>query len=445
MTTESFIVRVDKWVAEGRGLARDERFVYFVEGAYPRELVRIEVTRRKRRFAYARAVEVLEPSSARVAAECPMFGRCGGCRIQDLDYGAQLEAKQAMLADAFFRLPQAIERMQPIWGHDPPWYYRNKMDMTFGCDEYGLPVLGMHRRRSFTDVVSASPCRLQSGASAELVAATEAWARREALPPYDQQRHEGLLRQLWVREGKATGERLVMLVAARDDPKLDGFVEIAAPFATAVTLEFNDSLSGAPPASERRVLAGTPQLTERLGGFSFRIDPYAFFQTNTVQAERMFALIEHWARERTVRRALDLYAGMGVISMHLARAGAAVNGVEVDQAAVSAGQLALQENGVDGVDLIAAPAEQWTRAACEDAELVVVDPPRAGLHRRVSKWLLRALPQHLFYVSCNPSTLARDLEYLVDGGYEVECVQPVDMFPHTHHLETVVRLQRASL
>ncbi len=432
----------EKMVAEGRALARPDGFVIFIEGALPGERVRARITQRKKSFAFAQALEVLEPSPDRQAAPCPVFGECGGCAFQHMAYPAQLRAKHGILLEALYGLPGVPGIVAEPLGMVEPFHFRNKMGFAFGMTE-GRIVLGLHRRGNWRSVVTAGACLLQSPESREILARVRTFVQEHDLPVYDEKRRAGLLRHLVVREGKLTGERMVHLHAAERHLAFEQLPAVVGDLATTVLASFHTRVPEAAPPGSTVVLSGPGLIHERLNGFLFEIGPATFFQTNTLQGERLFGLVRDWAGALRPERAVDLYAGTGPIAIHLGAVSQQVLGIESHAPSVDAARRNVELNSLANVRMVCAKAERVGETLREErADLVVVDPPRPGLNPKALAALLAAAPPHVIYVSCNPATLARDLAGMVEAGYGIEQVQPLDMFPHTFHIEAVVRLER---
>lgn len=432
----------EKLVAEGHALARQDRFVYFLEGALPGELVRARVIRRKKSFAFARVTEVLSPSPDRRAPACPVFGQCGGCAFQHLAYPAQLCAKHGILIEALHGLPGVPSIVAEPLGMAEPWHFRNKMGFAFGLVE-GQPVLGLHRRGNWRAVVSAEPCLLQSPESREILRRVLAFVREQQLPVHDEERGTGLVRHLVVREGKFTGERMVHLHATARHPAFGRLPATVGDLASTVLLSVHTAVPEAAPPDSTTVLSGPGLIHERLNGLLFEIGPATFFQTNSRQAEQLFGLVRDWASEVRPEKAVDLYAGIGPIAIHLAAVTKQVLGLESHGPSVEAARRNAELNSLTNIRMVCEKAERVADTLREERpDLVVVDPPRPGLHPKALAAVLGAEPSHLIYVSCNPATLARDVKKMVEGGYRLQAVQPVDMFPHTFHIEAVARLEK---
>ncbi len=436
----------EKMAFEGKAIARSDRFVIFVDGALPGEKVRAAIYHRKRSFANARAVEILEPSPHRVAAPCPMFGTCGGCAFQQMAYPAQLAMKREVLLESLHGVPGVPENVREVIGADSPFHFRNKMVFAFGLAAPApeQPVLGLHRKGDWKSVVPTDVCLLQSPESREILKRTIEFVKTRAVPVFDERRNEGILRHLVIREGKHTGERMIHLHAADPHPAIEELQKVLADLCTTFLLSYHRTVPEAAPAATTYVLSGPGKITERLNGFLFEIGPSTFFQTNTLQAEKLFRVVRDAAAEAKLKSAVELYAGTGPIGIHLSAAAERVVGIESNAESVAMARRNIELNGITNLEMICAEAEKAGIAVFpKPTHLVVVDPPRVGLHRKAMELLLTVAPPHLVYVSCNPATLARDLKLFCEAGYRVESIQPVDMFPHTFHIEAVARLKKS--
>ncbi|MGE5176969.1 MAG: 23S rRNA (uracil(1939)-C(5))-methyltransferase RlmD [Hyphomicrobiales bacterium] len=443
----------------GRALAKRDGFVIFVENALPGDRVEAFVTKRRRRYAEARAERILAPSPERVAARCEHVGICGGCRFQDLAYDEQVRHKERQVEECLAHLAGIRAVSRPAIRAAKTFHYRNKMEYTFGRDASGALTLGLHRRGFFDRSFDLGRCHIATPISSEIVAFARAWARREGLEPYDTRRHVGLLRFLVVREGIRTGEVMVNLVASGAHPSFEGFAaELTARFPRVVSALLNLSRRKAQVAvgEEERVLAGRATIEERLGGVSFEISSGSFFQTNTEQGERLLEVaLEGLALDGT-ERVLDVYSGTGTFTLPIARRALEAVGIESSDTAVRDAGRNAARNGIANARFYREEAMESLRdrfglgtrdpsrpVARPPIDRVLVDPPRAGLHPGVVSRLIHLGAPRLVYVSCNPSTLGRDLALLCESRYRLEWVQPVDMFPHTPHIECVAVLTRA--
>lgn len=454
-------VRVERLNSDGVAVGRVEldsgAYKVFVERALPGELVRTSVIRRRRAQLDVRTVELLEPSRERVPARCAHFGVCGGCRFQDLAYAAQLRAKRAWVAELFERADVRIEQLDEVAPCVEPWRYRNKMDFTFGARrwvardeppeaEAGF-ALGLHPREQHSKVLSIEACEIQFAAGDGILRSARELARAHGLSAWDVRSHEGLLRHLVLRTSRASGEILVQLTTsavARDE--LAPFVNAllaAHPEISTFVQAVSTRLAAVAGGEQEIVWRGVGTIRERLAGLWFEISAGAFFQTNTAQAERLveFALEELAPMEH--ERVLDLYCGAGAFSLPLARRSREVLGVELVEHAVVNARRNAELNGVTNASFVCGDAAQWLGAErCAAFDALLVDPPRAGVHKDALAVLAQARARRLVYVSCNPKSAAHDCSVLAAGGWRVVRLRPVDLFPHTPHIECVLTLER---
>jgi 23S rRNA (uracil1939-C5)-methyltransferase len=437
-------LRIDSLAYGGRGVGRLNGFVVFVNRALPGDVVRARVTKVKRSHAEAVAVEVVEPGAPRVEAPCAHYPACGGCRFQDLAYEAQVEAKAQQVADALARIGGfAGLELEPALPAASVFHYRNKLEYSFTTlpgEEVGL---GFHRAGRWDEVLDVERCWLTTDLGNGLREAVKVWARAEGLPAYDQERQEGYLRHLVVREGRNTGQALVVLVTAPGDlAGADGFVEAlrAFPEVKSVHWAVNDS-----PAEVTNLptdlLWGEEAIEEQLLGLRYRVRPNAFLQTNTEMCEALYRLAHEYAGLTGEETVYDLYCGIGTIGLTLARDALTVWGIESSEESIACAVENAELNGLPNAAFFAGDVTRdldELRARAGPPDVIVVDPPRAGLAGKAVRRIWELQAPRLVYVSCNPTTLAGNAKELAkDFGYRLERARPVDMFPHTPHVETV--------
>jgi 23S rRNA (uracil1939-C5)-methyltransferase len=439
---------VDDLAFGGEGVGRVDGYVVFVRGGLPGDRLRVTVIEARARYGRGALEAVLTPSPDRVEAPCPYFGRCGGCRLQHLAYPAQLAFKEKQVRDCLTRLgglpPFELRAILPA----PEAYgYRNKMEFTVAGPP---PTVGLHAAERYDVVLDIERCLLQSETMNVLLDEFRRQVRARDLPVWDPQSERGLLRFVTVREGRHTGEAMVNVVAAA--PDVQAVMPIAealrarVPATASVLLNVNDKKASVAIGTEEHLLLGRDQITESLDGVSFQISANSFFQTNTAQAERLFAIVAEACALRGHETLLDLYSGTGAISLLLARRVAHVYGIELSTAAVADAVRNARANAIDNCTFLPGEVRHVLPALMRDgvrAEVVVADPPRAGFHPKALAALAALTPERIVYVSCNPATLARDVGDLARQGYRLDWVQPVDMFPQTPHIEAVARLSRA--
>jgi 23S rRNA (uracil1939-C5)-methyltransferase len=441
-------LRVDSLAYGGNGVARLNGFVVFVRRGLPGDTVRARVTKVKRSHAEALAVEVLQPGRERVEAPCAHYPACGGCRFQDLAYDAQVRAKAGQVEDALRRIGGIAEPpLDPIVPAASVFHYRNKLEYSFTQTPSG-PALGFHKAGRWDEVLEVERCWLTTEIGNALRNAVRDWAREERLQAYDQADGSGYLRHLVVREGRNTGQTLVQLVTAPGERFETGyFVEVLRRFPEVRSVHWSVNEGPAEVTNlPTRLLWGEEAIEEELCGLRFRIRPNAFLQTNTEMAERLYELAADAAGLTGSETVYDLYCGIGTIGLTLARRALTVWGVEISEESVACAIENAELNGITNAAFYAGNVGQTLEELRERAgqpDVVVVDPPRAGLAGKALRRVGRLAAPRLVYVSCNPTTLASDVKQLgADWGYRLESARPVDMFPHTPHIETVALLTR---
>jgi 23S rRNA (uracil1939-C5)-methyltransferase len=442
-------LRVDSLAYGGNGVARLNGFVVFVRRGLPGDTVRARVTKVKRSHAEALAVEVLEAGAERVDAPCAHYPACGGCRFQDLAYAAQATAKARQVEDALRRIGGIdAPPVEPIEHAASIFHYRNKLEYSFTRTPSG-PALGFHKAGRWDEVLEIERCWLTTHLGNAIRNAVRAWAREEGLEAYDQADGSGYLRHLVVREGRNTGQALVQLVTAPGERFETGYlVEVLRRFPEVRSIHWSVNDGPAEVTNlPTRLLWGDPAIEERLCGLRFRVRPNAFLQTNTEMAERLYELAADAAGLTGSETVYDLYCGIGTIGLSLASRALTVWGVEISEESVACAIENAELNGIANAAFYAGNVGQALdelRTRAGEPDVVVVDPPRAGLAGKSLRRVGRLAAPRLVYVSCNPTTLASDVKQLAaDWGYRLERARPVDMFPHTPHVETVALLTRA--
>ena len=410
----------------------------FVGGGLPGDRVRVRVGKSKRSWADAAIVELLEPAPDRISDRCLHGGEpCPGASWQGLPYERQLAHKQEQVAEALERLggftgSDAVE-VEPIVAAIEQWRYRNKLEYSFGSGPDGDVALGFHARGQWDRVVDVEDCLLASEANNAARNGVREWAREESLEPSDSDARTGALRNLVVREGRRTGQiqtRLVTAPAEIPRPPVDLHTVVQGP---------SGGTNG--PTG----VLGEEYLRERLGGLDLRVSPTAFLQTNTETAELLYATAREMAALASDERLFDLYCGIGTIGLSMAADAAEVWGIETVPEATVDAEANAELNGIGNARFRTADARTGIRPLVEEAgqpDVVVLDPPRAGLSAKIVRRVLECEAQRIVYVSCNPTTMAPNARQIVDAGYRLTRVRPVDMFPQTPHIECVALLER---
>jgi 23S rRNA (uracil1939-C5)-methyltransferase len=441
-------LHVDSLAYGGNGVARLDGFVVFVRRGLPGDTVRARVTKVKRSHAEALALEVVDAGAPRVEAPCAHYPACGGCRFQDLAYEAQVEAKAGQVVDALTRIGGLADvPLEPAVPAESPFGYRNKLEYSFAQTPVGVG-LGFHKAGRWDEVLDVDRCWLTTDLGNAIRNSVREWARAEGLPAFDQESQQGFLRHLVVREGRNTGQALVTLVTAPGE--LPGEERLLAslhrfPEVRSVHWAINDrpaEVTNVPT----RLLWGEPWIEEEILGLRFRVRPNAFLQTNTAMCETLYRLAVEYAGLSGEETVYDLYCGIGTIGLAMARNALTVWGVEASEESVACALENADLNGIANAaffagDVATSVEELQARAGAPD--VVVLDPPRAGLSGKALRRIAALAAPTIVYVSCNPTTLAGNAKELVGAwGYRLERVRPVDMFPHTPHVETVALFTR---
>jgi 23S rRNA (uracil1939-C5)-methyltransferase len=454
---------------EGKSVARADGLVVFVTGAVPGDRVRAELTKVKKSFCEAAAVEVLAPSPLRAAPRCRHFGACGGCRWQNVQYEAQLAFKRRHVLDAFERIGgiRGVCVQETLRSADE-YFYRNKMEFSFGerwrsAEELASRnerqdfspessfALGLHVPQRFDRVLDIEECWLQSETSVRIVNAVRRFALQNGLSVYAPRTQEGFLRNLVIRQSVHTGEIMVNLVTREEKREvMQALTEELLRFFPGITTVCNnitDRLAQVAVGDREVVYHGPGFITEQLGARLYRISANSFFQTNTRQAERLYEAARRMAGLKPTDIVYDLYSGTGTIALHVADDVRAVVGIEQVPSAVEDARRNATMNGVRNCTFVQGDLRDVLVRRRDILkpygvpEVMMVDPPRAGMHPDVVRAILEIAPQRIVYISCNPTTQARDSALLV-SAYRIQEVQPVDMFPHTFHIENIVAFSR---
>ena len=435
-------LRIDRLAHGGAGVARSDGYVVFVRGAIPGDLVRARITRSKRSFGEADAIELVEPSPERIEPRSPH----PGAPWQVLPYERQLEEKEEQVRDALARIGRfESPPVEPIVPAVEQFHYRNKLEYSFGEDEEsGELLLGFHRPGRWDLIDDVEHDILASERVDELRRTVRAWCREQGLSAWDRRDQQGLLRNLVVREGRRTGQLQARIVTS---PGSSFDVDALAAAVPADSFLWTRAAGVAETTREgdTQIVKGTPVLEEELSGLRLRISPDAFFQTNTEMAERLYGSAAELAGLSGRERVVDLFCGIGTIALVLALDAGEVWGVEIVEEAVADAIENARINSIDNAHFFAGDVRLAMRPLLEQSgspDVVVVDPPRAGLSQKVVRRVLEAEARRIVYVSCNPTTLAPNARQMADAGYELKTVRPVDMFPQTPHIECVALLER---
>ena len=447
--------------AEGKAVAKVDGMVVFVPFVVPGDVVDIQLYRKKKNYAEGRAVTIHQYSDLREEPQCPHFGVCGGCKWQTMKYSAQLEAKQRQVRDNLERLGHVdCSGMRPICGSENIFYYRNKLEFTFSTkawrnspeDPAEGGALGFHIPQLFDKVLQIEHCALQKDPSNEIRLAVSQYAREHQLEYYDIRNHTGFLRNLVIRNSSLNHWMVIVIVAHEDNERLFPLLDMLHerfPQITSLQYIINGKMNDSYGDLDVVTYCGEDHIEEEMAGYNgghslhYIINPKSFYQTNSAQAQRLYSFVAELAELQPTDTLYDLYTGTGTIALFLADKCRRVVGIEYVEEAIADAKANARLNGFDNTSFFAGDMAQVLTAdfiaANGRPDVVVTDPPRAGMHEKVVAQLLATAPRKIVYVSCNPATQARDLELLAER-YEVRRIQPVDMFPHTQHVENIAEL-----
>jgi len=434
----------------GKGVGKIDGLVILIRGGLPGDTLKVKIKRKKRNFAEAELVEILKSSEQRIDPICSHFGLCGGCTWQNLNYKSQLYYKTKSVKESLKHLGGFSDfEVEKILGSEDTYFYRNKMEFSFGADPDKKLILGLHPYQNFKQVFDLEKCYLQSEVSNQIVEWVRDFCRKENLIPYDVREHNGFLRYLALREGKNKTEMMVNLVTDsgefKSSERFAGGLMKSFPQIKSVVQNINTKLANIAVGEEELSLAGERKIQEKLGKFYFEISANSFFQTNTKQAEKLFEIVCEYAGLDGPEEVLDLYSGTGAISVFLAEKSKRVTGIEAVKDSIENALRNVELNSIKNCRFLLGEARKVLSSLVQEGyspEVIVVDPPRGGMHEKVVYSIVELKPEKIIYVSCNPATLARDLKLLCEKDYLIEKIQPIDMFPQTYHIEAVAKLVR---
>ena len=433
--------------AGASGFAQHEGMAVFTENALPGERVKALVVKTQKNFAYAKTLEVLSPSPDRREPDCPYYRQCGSCTCRHMTYEATLRMKRQTVKDAFAHIAGMDVEVPEVIGMEEPYFYRNKVSMPVG-GETGKAFAGYYAPRSHR-VNAVRDCRISMPAGNRIVELTLKWMNKFGIPPYDEITGRGLIRHVMARVSQSGGCMAVIVAAGNlpHEKELVGMLRSGVEGLVSVYLNVNRRRDNVILGDTCRLLWGQERLRDTLCGLSFDLSPLSFFQINPEQTEKLYRVALDFAAVQPEEEAVDLYCGAGTISLSLARNAGHVTGIEIVPPAIEDARMNALNNGIGNVTFHAAAAEELLPQLVKQGlkpDLVMLDPPRKGAEESVLRSIAECAPSRVVYVSCDVHTQARDVKLLSAMGYRVEKVQPVDMFPFTEHVESVVLLSRAA-
>ncbi len=453
-------VTVEDMGVGGEGIGKIDGYALFIKDAVIGDVVQAKIMKMKKTYGYAKLMDILSPSKYRVKPRCPAARQCGGCQIQALCYEKQLAFKKDKVRNNLARIGEVPDEildsaMEPIRGmqvkpgEDMPYRYRNKAQFPIRADKNGKIVAGFYAGRTH-QIIPNMDCVLGVSQNEEILKIIIDFMEKHHISAYDEIGHRGLVRHVLIRYGFRTKEIMVCLVL--NGNRLPWSDELTAelrriPGMASIALNVNKERTNVILGPDTRLLWGQAHITDYIGDVKYQISPSSFYQVNPVQTEKLYGIALEYAGLRGTEIVWDLYCGIGTISLFLAQKARKVYGVEIVPQAVEDARRNAAINGIENVEFYMGKAEEilprfYSRHGCERADVIVVDPPRKGCEQILLKTMADMGPDRIVYVSCDSATLARDVKYLRGRGYEVERICAVDMFPHTVHVETVVRLQR---
>ncbi|TCS80583.1 23S rRNA (uracil(1939)-C(5))-methyltransferase RlmD [Tepidibacillus fermentans] len=433
---------------DGEGIGKYEGYTLFVPGVLPRERAKVKVTKVNKNYGYGQLIEILRKSPDRVEPRCSIYKQCGGCQLQHLSYQAQLEQKRKIVKDNLERISKINDVIiHPTLGMDNPWNYRNKSQVPFEQREAGL-IAGFYAKGTH-DVIDMKECVIQQEKSDIMVQTVRKIASELGIPAYNEVEHRGILRHVVSRVAVNTGELMLILVTnGKDFPNKDKLIEQIVekiPNLTSLVQNINEERTNVILGFKSITLWGRDVIYDTIGDVKFAISPRSFYQVNPEQTKVLYEKALEYAALTGNENVIDAYCGIGTISLFLAQKAKHVYGVEIVPEAIKDAWNNARINGIKNVTFEVGAAEkvipEWAKKGI-NVDVVVVDPPRKGCDEALLQTIIDLKPKRMVYVSCNPSTLARDLRVLEDGGFKTIEVQPVDMFPQTNHVECVTLMSR---
>lgn len=448
--------------AEGKALARVDGTVLFIPFAVPGDVVDVRVVKKKKNYMEGVVMRIVKPSPDRLEPFCSHFGTCGGCKWQPLPYSMQLEAKQRQVYDQLVRIGHLqVPEISPIVPSDKTEYYRNKLEFTFsdkrwiesgeepeGISEKGRCGLGFHVGRFFDKVLDIKHCWLQKDPSNAIRLFIKEYALENNLAFYNIREHTGFLRNMFIRTAESGDVMLIICFSYDDAPARKALLDAVAgkfPRISSLYYVINGKLNDSIADLDCILYRGEDSIYEYMEGLKFRIGPKSFYQTNAAQAYKLYCIAREYASLTGGEVVYDLYTGTGTIAQFVSGKASRVIGIEYVPEAIEDARRNAAANGIENCEFFAGDMKDILTdgfvAEHGHPDVIILDPPRAGIHPDVAKVILNAAPDRIVYVSCNPASQARDLEILC-SEYEITAVRPVDMFPHTHHVENVVAMHR---
>jgi 23S rRNA (uracil1939-C5)-methyltransferase len=477
-------LEISKYASEGKGIAKinrskikpaqktedqnieEENYVVFVHGSYPGDKVTAQLRKIKNSYAEAKAIEIISPSQYRVDPRCKFFGTCGGCKQQDLNYETQLKYKEELVKETFEHIGGITEfKFENIMPSENDFFYRNKMEFSFSDkrwltkDEIGAEeivdkdfALGLHIPRIFDKVLDIDECFLQSELSNNILNFTRKFFKGKNTTIYSTKTHKGYLRNLVIRQSQNTDDLMVNLVTSSEDDELmnEYTTELlkAVPQITTIINNINLKKASVAIGDYEKIYCGTGFIHDKIGNYKFRISANSFFQTNTLQAENLYKTALEFAELKGDELIYDLYSGAGTIAIYVSDKAEKIYGFESVKSALKDADKNARINSIENVEFIEANLYKSflpivVNKKIPNPDVMIIDPPRSGMHKTTVYDTMQLNPKKIVYVSCNPATQVRDIKLMVGAGYKLVKMKPVDMFPHTYHIENIALLRKS--
>ena len=442
-------VTIEDMGKDGEGIGKVDGFTLFIKDAVIGDVVEAKLMKVKKNYGYARLMKIVTPSADRVEPKCPVYRQCGGCQIQALDYQAQLKFKERKVRGNLERIGGFTDiPLEPIMGMEEPYHYRNKAQFPVGMDKNGEIVTGFYAGRTH-DIIPNTKCYLGSEGNEEILQVVLDYMKTYNVSAYDEAKGKGLVRHILIRTGFTSGEIMVCLVInGKKLPKSEKLVEALKKIQgmTSITFNVNEKRTNVILGEEIKLLWGRTYIQDNIGDITYRISPLSFYQVNPVQTKKLYETALEYADLKGEETVWDLYCGIGTISLFLAQRAKQVYGVEIVPQAIEDARENAVLNHIENAKFYVGKAEEVLPELYDQegiyADVIVVDPPRKGCDEKCLETIVKMQPKRVVYVSCDSATLARDLRYLCDRGYEVKRVRGCDMFPMTGHVETVVLMSK---
>ena len=438
-------IEIKDVASDGNGVGTIDGFAVFIPATVTGDIVRALIVKVQKRYAYAKVLEIIKPSLYRKESECTAFEKCGGCSLMHINYEHQLEIKKGIIENALKRIGGIARGVDEMMGAEDAFRYRNKMIFPVGEDKNGAPLCGFFRERSH-DIIPLDDCLLGDEINALILSAVKEYMKKYSVSAYDEKAHKGIIRRIFTRKGAVSGEVMVVISANTEElPEKEALIEkicAISPKIVSIILNVNKKKTNLVLGDKNIVLFGRDRITDTLCGVEYEISAHSFYQINHTQTEKLYKKALEYADISKDDTVMDIYCGIGTISLYAAKKVKKVIGVEIVPQAIADAKENAKRNGIYNAEFYCADAEELVPELIDKGatpDIVILDPPRKGSNEATLSAVISAKPKRIVYVSCNPATLARDLKFLSDD-YEISKVSGVDMFPNTNHVETIVLL-----